>query len=342
MQPLKLAPIFDERIWGSDRLIRLFDKPFPADKRIGESWELADLPNACSRISGGSMDGLSLRDLLERHGIEMGFSPEQCEPPFGLLIKFLDANDVLSVQVHPDLQACERLPDAHLKTECWYVVDAEPGAVLYRGLKDGVGPGDLRQAIEEGCVENLLNVVEVSKGDFYFMPAGTVHAIGAGILITEIQTPSDTTYRIFDWNRVDANGQGRQLHIEESLISAHYPDHPPTDISAYSSHSNPAHVALNELAASMGQHRCLVDCPYFSVSHVSFGGGERKLFPIRRPSVMICLSGSGKMSGENDETGGCSFQAGDTLLLSQTHKCQLEIADAGQCLLTCLGPESAS
>lgn len=340
MQPLKLAPIFCERIWGSDRLKRVFDKPLPDNRKIGESWELADLENACSTISGGQMAGMTLRDLLERHGEEMGFLSQECRHPFGLLIKFLDANDVLSVQVHPDLAACRQLPGAQLKTECWYVLDAQPGAVLYLGLKDGVDRSDLQEAIAAGCVETLLNVVKVKKGDFYFLPAGMVHAIGAGLLIAEIQTPSDTTYRLFDWNRVDAQGNRRQLHIEESLISTHYPTAPPTATYASADNSHPAHQHLNEVAASMGRHRSLVDCPYFSVSHVELGGGERKTFPIAKPCVMICLSGYGRICNDDGVTGDCSFWAGDTLLLPQTKNCHLDVIEAGQCLLACLGPES--
>lgn len=338
MQPIKVNPIFDERIWGSDRLKRLFGKALPDGKRIGESWELADLPGACCRVAGGELDGMTLRELLEQHGAEMGFLPHECVRPFGLLIKFLDANEVLSVQVHPDLEACKKLDGADLKTECWYVMDARPGSVLYLGFNDGVGPGDLQRAIVDGTVETLLNTVVVRKGDFYFMPAGTVHAIGEGILIAEIQTPSDTTYRLFDWNRVDAEGHARQLHIDESLVSVHYP-YPPTDFSDYSNPSNPAHRHLNATAESMGNYRSLADCPYFSVSHVVLNKGKKNSFPINRPCVMICLEGGGQIGNEGRNADGCIFRAGDTVLLPKADNYQLEIFDAGQCLLTCLGPE---
>ena len=339
MQPLKFNPIFSERIWGSDRLRQLFNKPLPTGKRIGESWELVELPGACCTVSGGPWDGWTLRKLLDQHGQKLGFLDHECRHPFGLLIKFLDANDVLSVQVHPDLEACAKLPGSSLKTECWYIMDAEPGAVLYIGFNDGVTPDDLQRAIADGTVEKLLNVVPVKKGDFYFLPAGTVHAIGAGILITEIQTPSDTTFRLFDWNRVDADGKARELHIEESLISVHYPVNPPIDYSEYSDSSNIAHQNLNAVAKSMGRHRSLADCPYFSVAHVMLNREEIKLFPIPRPGVMICLNGSGQISNNSTDTDGCSFKAGDTLLLPKADNYALNIHQAGECLLTCLGPE---
>jgi mannose-6-phosphate isomerase class I len=222
--PAKFKPIFKERIWGSDRLKTLFGKDLPPHTKIGESWELADLPDDCSQITDGPWNGMTLRQLLTVHGQEFGFTPDQCRPPFGLLIKFLDANDVLSVQVHPDADACKLFPDARLKTECWYVLAAEPGSVIYRGLKPGIDRKQVENAVKVGNLQDLMMLYPAKAGDFHYLPAGTVHALGAGVVVAEIQTPSDTTYRLYDWNRRDAHGNSRELHIEQALASIHYPD----------------------------------------------------------------------------------------------------------------------
>ncbi|MCH9022838.1 MAG: class I mannose-6-phosphate isomerase [Planctomycetes bacterium] len=225
--PIRFNPIFKERIWGSDRLSSVFGKDLPAGKLIGESWEFVDLADDSNIAANGPLAGQSIGEIIPKHGESIGFTKEQCRHPFGLLIKFLDAADVLSVQVHPDRQACLTLPHARMKTECWVVVHAEADSVIYRGLKDGVGQADLEEALKAGSVDQLLRVYSAKKGDFHFLPAGTVHAIGAGLIIAEIQTPSDTTYRLFDWNRRDAAGNSRQLHIQEALVSTHFTDTPP-------------------------------------------------------------------------------------------------------------------
>ena len=147
---------------------------------------------------------------------------EKFSPPFPLLIKFLDTGDTLSVQVHPDPETCRRMGKGDPKTECWYIISAEPGAIIYKGLKKGVTRDMFSKAIKLGNVTELLERVAVKAGECHFLPAGTVHAMGAGLLMAEIQTPSDTTYRVFDWNRLDENGKSRELHINKALESIHF------------------------------------------------------------------------------------------------------------------------
>ena len=215
--PLKFNPILKERIWGGRRLTELFGKALPPGVRIGESWELADLPNDKSIIANGELAGMTIGGVANRYPGEI-MGNERFIGPFPLLVKFLDAEDVLSVQVHPDEETCRRMGRGEPKTECWYIVAAEPGAVIYKGLKKGVNRTELEAAIASGTVADTLMNVEVAAGQCHMLPAGTPHAIGAGLVVAEIQTPSDTTYRVFDWGRVDEAGRPRQLHIAEAVF----------------------------------------------------------------------------------------------------------------------------
>jgi len=198
--PLKFRPIYKQRIWGGQKLREVFDKDIPPFEKIGESWELADLPNDKSIISNGELTGQTLISAIEKYPKEITGN-EDFSGPFPLLIKFLDAQDILSVQVHPDPETCRRMGKGEPKTECWYIISAEPDAVIYKGLKKGVTKERFAKAIKKGNVADMLEKVTVEKGQCHFLPAGTAHAIGPGLLIAEIQMPSDTTYRVFDWNR---------------------------------------------------------------------------------------------------------------------------------------------
>lgn len=210
--PLKFAPIYKEKIWGGRNLERLFGRQLPAEQLIGESWELADLAEGVSVVANGPEAGTTLTELTRRWGGDLlGRAKRGPDGRFPLLLKLLDANDILSLQVHPDAQAVREIgPDAALKTECWYVVDSRDGAI-YKGVKQGVSPAEFRDAIETDTVQDVVRKIDVKADDFHFLPAGTVHAIGAGLVIAEVQTPSDTTYRVTDW------GRGREIHVERSM-----------------------------------------------------------------------------------------------------------------------------
>jgi mannose-6-phosphate isomerase len=216
--PLKFRPIFKERIWGGRRLAELFRKPLPDGARIGESWELADLPDDKSVVANGELAGMTLAEAIAEYPLEIT-GQSQPSGQFPLLLKLLDAQDVLSVQVHPDEETCLRRGKGEPKTECWYVIEAAAGACIYKGLKNGVTRQDFEIAIGDGTTAELLNKIEVKEGECHLLPAGTPHAIGAGLVIAEVQTPSDTTYRVYDWGRTEAGGKPRELHIADGLAS---------------------------------------------------------------------------------------------------------------------------
>ena len=333
--PVKIKPIFKERIWGSERLKDLYQKDLPGNKRIGESWELADLPQDKSIILDQSGNSTDIRAFLNTHGQALGFTTEQVSPPFGLLIKLLDANDVLSVQVHPDAVACKKFPDAKLKTECWYVLDAKPGAVIYRGLRSGVTREELVRALEDGSVAQLMQVHPANRGDFHFIPAGTIHALGAGVIVAEIQTPSDTTYRLYDWQRVDSKGLPRQLHIEQALASINFDE------------TNNGNIAENQPNSSVrstienGTIKRLIDCPYFSAAHMSIESGGSHNFSCSLPVVVMTLDGSGSVADEDIPGSDLQYDKGDTMLLPKSEAINFEVEKTGSFLLAWLGPVKA-
>lgn len=218
--PIKLFDILKERIWGGRRLACILGKTLPEGRSIGESWEVSDRENDVSVVANGPYAGTRLSELRKQWGEELigGHGLEAGRGRVPLLIKFIDASEVLSVQVHPDNDyAAEHHPGELGKTEAWYVIHAEPGARIVFGLKPGTNRDALRSAIEAGKVEDLLQYVPASTGDCFFTPAGTVHALGAGLVVYEVQQNSDVTYRFYDWNRVGLDGKPRELHIEHSL-----------------------------------------------------------------------------------------------------------------------------
>ena len=295
--PLKLKPIYKKRIWGGQKLRSFFGKDLPEGQKIGESWELADLPNDKTLIANGELIGKTLAEVIEKYPNEIT-GPKYNHGPFPLLIKFLDAQDILSVQVHPDEQACKRLGEGEPKTECWYIICAQPDSFIYKGLKKGVTKSQFKDAIINGNVEELLAKVPVEPGQCHFLPAGTPHSIGPNILIAEIQQPSDTTYRIFDWNRVDENGNSRQLHIEQSLESINF-DLSQDDFGI----------------TTVGR---LVDCEYFTVDKGHQAKSCEVLLSSGQLKVLIIVSGNGIISGKAVES--IEFKGGDCLLIPASYQ----------------------
>ncbi|MBP2097921.1 mannose-6-phosphate isomerase, class I [Enterococcus rivorum] len=211
-QPLFLEPVFQEKIWGGNRLETVFNFDLPSDK-IGEDWAISAHPHGVSTVINGEYKGKKLDELWANHRELFG---QATGDVFPLLIKILDAEDDLSVQVHPD-DAYGLAHEGELgKTECWYIIDAEPGATIIYG-HHAKTKEELEQMIHEGRWEDLLTKVPVKKGDFFYVPSGTIHAIGKGIMILETQQSSDTTYRVYDYDRKDDNGQARELHIQQSI-----------------------------------------------------------------------------------------------------------------------------
>jgi mannose-6-phosphate isomerase len=215
--PLQFRPEMKERIWGG-RALEGFGLELP-EGSIGEGWMIGDHPNGTTKVMNGELAGLGLDEIREAYGREFfgskGFSERNGR--FPLLIKLLDCNDDLSVQVHPT-DAYEGLPQGELgKTEMWYVLDAKPGATIIYGLKEGIDRAALEQAIKGGTIMDTMQVVPVAAGDAFYIPAGTVHALCAGVVVAEIQQNSDTTYRLYDYDRPGLDGKLRELHIEDSL-----------------------------------------------------------------------------------------------------------------------------
>ena len=282
LYPLTFEPIFKERVWGGRSLERLYQKALPAGVPIGESWEITDRPEGVSRIANGPLAGRDLRWLMENHAKELlGGAAPAGQGRFPLLIKILDAREKLSLQVHPPAPVAARL-GGEPKTEMWYVAEAGPGAELYAGLKPGVSREAFEEGVRQGTVAECLHRRFVQAGDALFLPSGRVHAIGAGLVIFEVQQNSDTTYRVFDWNRVGLDGKPRALHIQESLASIDFNDFEPRLIcSAYS--RNPALSV-----------QYLVEDRLFVVNGCRVG--RRARFYLRSPGVQILGLLSGRLT----------------------------------------------
>jgi mannose-6-phosphate isomerase len=219
LYPLRFEPILRELIWGGRRLGTVLHKPIGGASDYAESWEVSDYHDQVSVVSDGPLAGTSLRDLVRSCAMELLGPAVGPRDQFPLLVKFIDANQDLSVQVHPDDEKGRRLVNDNGKTEAWVILAAEPGSVIYAGLKPGVGPDQFRRAIQSGEVEPLLHRFAARPGDSILIEAGTVHAIGAGVLLAEIQQMSDATFRVFDWNRVGTDGKPRELHVEQAMES---------------------------------------------------------------------------------------------------------------------------
>ena len=223
---LSFRPLYMERVWGGQKLATLFGRQLPTTNPIGESWELVDRSEAQSVVSGGKFRGTTLHELWTKHRSEVfgdGYDYER----FPLLIKILDASEALSVQVHPPVHRAMELPE-ETKTEMWYFVATDEDAGIYVGLKEGATKANFQSAVEKGTVEDLLHRIPTRPDSFMFLPGGRLHAIDAGNVLFEVQQNSDTTYRVFDWNRIGFDGKPRTLHVEQSLQCIDFADFEPS------------------------------------------------------------------------------------------------------------------
>lgn len=310
LYPLKFHPRFVEKIWGGRKLETVLGKALPASKPIGESWELYDFPpdvvedgGWCSAVvANGPLAGRTLHELIEQFGAALHGDVSLVNgSQFPILIKFLDAREDLSVQVHPPQAYADRHPGAHLKTEAWYVIEHEPGARILKGVEAGVNREQFERAIADNTVENLVCPIPVKTGDCHFLPSGTVHALGAGILVAEVQTPSDTTFRVYDFGRLE-NGKPRKLHVTEAMECIDF-DAPPVTPQSRS------HVASYFTTVTR-----LVDCPYFRIEKVRMTEGGPREIPHDQPVVWMMLEGEAdlRVTGMSDPI---RAKRGQTILL---------------------------
>jgi mannose-6-phosphate isomerase len=270
MQPLVFEPIFKERVWGGRRLESVFGKRLPAGKQIGESWEIVDRPEAQSVVRHGPLRGQTLHQLWLEHRAEIFGDDVPNSPRFPIFAKLLDAQEKLSLQVHPSAKVAAAL-GGEAKSEIWYFVAADPGAEIHAGLRRGVQQSQFEQAAHNGAATNLVHRLEVKAGDAFFVPSGRLHAIGAGNLLVEIQQNSDTTYRVFDWDRAKATGRSRELHLAQAMQAINFQDVEP------------------KLIRPIGEQ--LIQCPNFAVEKWNLES-TRAASKQRAFALFICLGGA--------------------------------------------------
>ncbi len=224
LKPMKFHPIFKDKIWGGSKIKDILHHDFSPMQSCGELWAISGVEGSESVVSEGPLEGNTLNEVLEIFMGELVGEKvfEKFETQFPILIKYLDANDWLSIQVHPDDELAQIRGLNQGKTEMWYILQADENAQLISGFKKPVSKEQFKQKVENNTVAELLNYEQVTGGDAYYMPSGRVHSLGPGILLAEIQQTSDTTYRIYDWNRKDSEGNSRDLHIEDSLDAINY------------------------------------------------------------------------------------------------------------------------
>jgi mannose-6-phosphate isomerase len=284
--PLTFAPILKERVWGGDRLRPLFGKPVPTGARIGESWEVADRPGEVSVVADGPLAGVDLRFLMREHGEALLGRPASPGERFPWLVKLLDAAADLSLQVHPPASRAAEL-GGEPKTEIWYVAEASADAAFHVGLRPGVTRGTFEARCADGSVAQCFHRVAVKAGDAMFVPSGRVHALGGGVVVFEIQQSSDTTYRVFDWNRPGLDGRPRELHLGPALASIDFEDMCP--------------ALVPEIAVKDGDGvivRPLLRNPIFDIDVIELDAGAGRVIPDRQGmSVIGLVSGSLEVRG---------------------------------------------
>ena len=283
LKPIKLQSVFKEIIWGGNRLKTDYNKKSDLSN-IAESWELTVREDGMNTIIGGEFDGLTMQEYIDKNGFEVVTNKPMDR--FPLLIKFIDAEDNLSIQVHPDDDYAMAKANSLGKTEMWYVIDAKPGAKLVYGLKSTSTAESLKSAIANGTVENELNYVSVKKGDVFFIPSGLVHAIGAGILLAEIQQNSNITYRVYDYNRLGKDGKPRELHVEDALNVI--------------VNRNKDEIDKIRFSTNVKNDNTLASCEFFNVE--KFFIDEPCEFSANAESFnsILCLEGDGNITFEGE------------------------------------------
>jgi len=299
LYPLKFSPILKDKIWGGTKLKSLFDKAAQTDK-LGESWELSGYEGDESVVTNGLLAGNNLAELIEIYMGELVGDTiyDQFGLSFPLLFKLIDANENLSIQVHPGDEVAAERHNSYGKTEMWYVVEADPDGKLIIGFKEDCSKDDYLDALDNDKVEDLLQKVPVKKGDVFFIPAGLVHAIGKGVVVAEIQQSSDITYRIYDYKRTDDQGNERELHTEQAL-----------DVINFGASKQPKTIyqpLLNEITP-------LVNCDYFTTNMLKFDHAVTRNYATLDSFVAyMCLEGDFVIDFAGEKT---IVNKGDTVLI---------------------------
>ena len=306
MKHIKFYPIYKERVWGGTNFETKLGRELPEGKVIGESWEMVDRPEAQSTTE----DGKTIRELITADPEGIMGAGYASEKPFPILVKWLDCQEKLSLQVHPPADIAPSL-NGEPKTENWYIADAEPHATLMAGLNNGVTKADFEEGLKSNALEPLVHTMSVKAGESIFIPSGRIHAIGGGNLILEIQQNSDTTYRVYDWGRVGLDGKPRQLHIDESIKSSDFNDFEP------------------ETLRPSGECQLLAESDVFDLKKVVLKAGETLAFEAGQARILSVVNGSLKESSD-----GAELSRGDNALLPAKESFSYQVITDCEALVT--------
>ena len=300
LYPLKFKPLFKERIWGGQKIKTTLGLDFSPLPNCGEAWILSGVPSSQTRVSNGFLRGNELNELVEIFMDDLVGDKvfERSQKEFPILVKFIDSNEYLSIQVHPNDELAALRKSGSGKTEMWYILDAEKDAELISGFSRQVNPATYLEHLERKKLKSILNIEKVNKDDVFFIPSGRIHALGPGILLTEIQQTSDTTYRIHDWDRVDSYGKSRELHTELALDAIDYrvPD-------TYRTHYR----------KTLNQSSTLISCPYFVTNLLDFDKVLIKNYTgLDSFVIYICTDGAARM---NYNDGNMELRKGESVLI---------------------------
>ena len=302
LYPLQFDPILKERIWGGEKLKTILNKPITS-KITGESWELSTVEGDVSVVANGEHKGKSLSELINDNPDEILGTEihKQFGKQFPLLFKYLDAREDLSIQVHPNDELAKKRHNSFGKTEMWYVLQADKDARIIVGFKENSNADDYLKNLENKSLLTILDDVKVDEGDVFFLETGTVHAIGAGLVIAEIQQTSDITYRLYDFERVDAAGNQRELHVDLALEAINY-------------NKVDTHKKYDKV---INQSNSIVDCPYFTTNFLPLDG----VLPVEKTgssfTVYMCVDGSFELESEGVKY---QYKKGDTVLIPASLK----------------------
>ncbi|MFI5136610.1 MAG: type I phosphomannose isomerase catalytic subunit [Sphingobacteriales bacterium] len=310
LYPLKFKTIYKDKIWGGQKIKTYLHKDFGSLPNCGETWEISGVKSDVSVVANGELAGESLAELLEKYqGDLVGKKVyDHFGNIFPLLVKFIDANEDLSIQVHPDDELAKKRHNSFGKTEMWYVIEADPGSTLIAGFNKELNEQEYLEKFNSGHLTDILNKESVKAGDVFFLPAGRVHTIGKGLLIAEIQQTSDITYRIYDFDRVDDKGNKRELHTEEALAAI--------DFKRYPEYKTAYQPEENKTVK-------LVSCPYFTTNLMEFTGNTEKDYSgLDSFVIYVCVEGEFTVKTEGSDY---PVKMGDCILLPKTiNKVQLE------------------